>query len=107
MRAFKHVTVGVVMAALMAFFVMAGSAQAGSLRFYANGEELATEGFLAPKLTKDGWTLTFSHIFVTLSEITAYQVDPPYDAQAGGPIAAASTVELEGVHTIDLVMQAD
>ncbi len=107
MRAFKHVTVGVVMTALMAFFVMAGSAQAGSLRFYANGEELATEGFLAPKLTKDGWTLTFSHIFVTLSEITAYQTDPPYDAHAGGPIATASTVKLGGVHTIDLVMQAD
>ncbi|WP_208599102.1 hypothetical protein [Desulfonatronum thioautotrophicum] len=107
MHVFRKMAVGTALAALMMLLFIAGSAQAGTLRFFANGEELATEGFLAPKLTKDGWSLTFSHIFVTLSDITAYQADPPFDAHAGGPISAATQVELESVHTIDLVMQAD
>lgn len=92
----------------LAFFPMiaAGQAQAGTLQFYANGEELATEGFTAPNLTKDGWTLKFSHIFVTLSEITAFQADPPYNAHDGGNIVAKTQVALEGTHTIDLLMDA-
>jgi hypothetical protein len=80
--------------------------QAGTLKFYANGEELITQGFLAPKLTKDGWTLTFSHAFVSLSDITAYQTDPPYDAYVGGPVAAKEKVLLNGVHVVDLAAGA-
>lgn len=87
-------------------FLWTVQARAGTLQFFANGEELATEGFLAPKLTKDGWTLTFSHIFVNLAEITAFQADPPYDAHKGGPIAAKAQVALEGTYTVDLVMDA-
>jgi hypothetical protein len=81
-----------------------GAALAGSgqLQFYANGEELITEGFLAPKLSKDGWQLTFSHAYVTLAEITAYQTSPPYDAQAGGDISATRQVALAGPLTVDL-----
>ncbi len=93
---------------LCAFVLLAPATQAraGTVQFFANGEELATEGFLAPKLTKDGWTLTFSHIFINLAEITAYQADPPYDAHKGGPIPAKAQVALKGTHTIDLVMDA-
>ena len=107
MNLLRKMTLPVALSSLVIFVAMTGLAQAGTLKFYANGEDLATEGFLAPKLTRDGWTLTFSHIFVTLSEITAYQADPPYDAHAGGPIAATTSVALGGTHTIDLVMQAD
>lgn len=107
MRVSGKMTLGGVCAAMIMIAILAVSAQAGTLRFFASGEELATEGFLAPKLTKDGWSLTFSHVFVTVSEVAAYQADPPYDAHAGGPIQATNTVALEGVQTIDLVMQAD
>lgn len=77
-------------------------AEAGTLQFYANGEELATEGFVAPELTKDGWKMTFSHVFVVLSEITAYQADPPYNADSDKAIKAVETVSLKGVHVVDL-----
>jgi hypothetical protein len=77
------------------------------LKFYANGEELLTEGFLAPKLTKDGWTLRFTHAFVVLSEISAYRTDPPYDAHSGEEISAGKKVALDGVHLIDLAMGAE
>jgi hypothetical protein len=88
------------------FPIMAGSVQAGTLTFFASGEELATEGFQAPRLTKDGWALTFSHLFVTLTDITAYQTNPPYDPHRGGSIAGQTQVTLQGPHTLDLVMSA-
>jgi len=77
-------------------------ANAGTLQFFANGEELITQGFLPPKMTKDGWTLTFSHAFVSLSDITAFQTDPPYDAHSGQPVSAREEVRLEGIHVVDL-----
>lgn len=82
-------------------------AQAGKLKFYANGEELITEGFLAPKLTKDGWTLEFTHAFVVLSEISAYQTDPPYEPRSGEEIPAGKKIALDGVHVVDLAMGAE
>lgn len=106
MRLFQRPLFGALICCAIILLTMSSQAQAGTLQFFANGEELATEGFLAPKLTKDGWTLTFSHIFVNLAEITAYQADPPYDAHKGGPVSAKAQVALEGTHVVDLVMDA-
>ena len=82
-------------------------AEGGTLQFYANGEELITEGFLDPRLTKDGWSLTFSHAFVSLSDITAYQTDPPFDAHSDQPISAEEKVVLDGIHVVDLAAGAE
>ncbi|MDF1615099.1 hypothetical protein [Desulfurivibrio dismutans] len=87
--------------------LLAAPATAGTLQFYANGEELVTEGFLAPKLTKDGWRLTFSHAYVTLAEITAYQTSPPFDPHDHKDIIAAQRISLLGVHTVDLAAGTD
>ena len=75
----------------------------GALHFQANGEELATEGFKAPKLTKDGWAIKFSHIYMSLGDITAYQTSAPYAADKGGNIPVKSQVALPGTHVVDLV----
>ncbi|WP_196257833.1 hypothetical protein [Pelagibacterium limicola] len=89
-----------------AFFstALASTAAAGELSIFANGEELATEGFLAPELTRDGWQLNFSNVFVTLSGITAIQAEPPYDAEAGGEPATSVSAGLDPAAplTIDL-----
>lgn len=79
---------------------------AGTLQFYANGEDLATEGFIAPKRTKDGWVLMFRHIYVGLTDIAAYQTSPPYDAASGGQISATAATGLTQRYPIDLVAQA-
>lgn len=78
----------------------------GTLRFQANGEELALKGFQAPKLSKDGWSIKFSNVYVVLSDITAYQASPPYAANKGGAIMASKQVSLPGVHVVDLVKGA-
>jgi hypothetical protein len=97
----KTILAAVVITAMILIIHVPGS-QSGTLQFYANGEDLITEGFIPPKQTKDGWTLTFSHAFVALSHITGYQTDPPYDAHSGNPVSARETVTLQGVHVVDL-----
>lgn len=74
------------------------TAETGTLVFTANGEEYIREGFLA----KDGWELTFDHTYITISGITAYQTDPPYDTEQGWEIDYPVKAELAGVYTVDL-----
>ena len=91
---------------LMMAMVPLASQAAGILEFFAQGEDLATAGFVAPKLTKDGWELRFEHIFVSVAEVTAYQTDPPFDPAASASPAVISQVILPGIHTLDLVQDA-
>jgi len=88
---------------LLGIFATGAIAQ-GTLTLFANGEELATEGFINPKLTRDGWELQFDHIFVTLAGVAALQTDPPYDAETGGDPRADVTVTFDDAEqlTIDL-----
>ncbi len=70
----------------------------GTLQFRANGEDFVRQGFTA----KDGWQITFDHVYVTLNNITAHQAEPPYDALAAGELQAVASVALPGTHTVDL-----
>lgn len=70
----------------------------GVLEFYANGEDFVRQGFVS----KDGWDISFDHVYVTLADITAYQTDPPYDAHDGGSISGDVTRALEQTYTVDL-----
>jgi len=79
----------------------------GPLTFFISGEDLATAGFTAPQLTKDGWSLAFEHIYVTVTDVTAYQTEPPYQAQVGAALVATATATLPGRHTVELVADAD
>jgi hypothetical protein len=96
-----------VAAVFLAGAVAATPLSAGTLQVFASGEDLATEGFQAPKRTKDNWSLSFDHIFVTLAEITAYQTSPPFAPQSDAPITATHAVTVSGTHTVDLVTAAD
>lgn len=94
------------LAGLVSTAMPAGQAIAGSLEFFANGEDLATEGFQAPQLTKDGWAITFDHIFVTLADVTGYQAEPPYDAHEGGEVQGSVRAQAAQTRTVDLVADA-
>ena len=86
---------------LLASALLAGcgsKAEEGTLAFKANGEDFVRQGFVS----KDGWAITFDHVYVNLAEITAYQSDPPYDPHAGGEVEAKTTVKPEGTFTVDL-----
>ncbi len=75
-----------------------GAAETGPLQFTANGEDFVRQGFVS----KDGWQITFDHVYVHLTDITGYQTDPPYDPHAGGEPQAEATAALDGSYTVDL-----
>ncbi|MEW5920568.1 MAG: DUF4382 domain-containing protein [Bacillota bacterium] len=75
-----------------------GETQVGTLEFRANGEDFVRQGFVS----KDGWAITFDHVYVNLADVTAYQCETPYDAHEGGEPQAAVKVSLPGPHTVDL-----
>src|SRR4030042_5537645 len=75
-----------------------GEKEVGTIQFNANGEDFVREGFVS----KDGWSISFDHVYITLKNITAYQTDPPYDATSGNEIDSSTYVRLEGTYTVDL-----
>ncbi|MCC5992956.1 MAG: hypothetical protein JJT99_10565 [Rhodobacteraceae bacterium] len=81
------------------------SLSAGSLTLFASGEDLATEGFNAPKLTKDGWALEFTRILASFDQITAWQTDPPFMADSAD--IAGRALPVTGPFMVDLVKADD
>jgi len=70
----------------------------GTLQFHANGEDFVRQGFVS----KDGWSINFDHVYITLAEIAACQTDPPYDPHSGSKINCDVKVSLDKVYTVDL-----
>ena len=70
----------------------------GTLVVYANGEEFVQQGFT----TKDGWQISFDHVYVTLANVKAYQTDPPFDPQKDNNLDATTEVRVDQVVTVDL-----
>lgn len=87
--------------AVVALCLFALPAPGGTLDLFASGEDLATGGFLAPELTRDGWALEFSRILATFDEVTAWVTDPPFAAD--GPVISGSALAFGGPMTVDLV----
>lgn len=75
-----------------------GESAAGTLQFYANGEDFVRQGFVS----KDGWSISFDHVYINLADINAYQTAPPYDPHSGDSINGEVTVSLDKAYTIDL-----
>ncbi len=69
----------------------------GTLSFTANGEDFVRQGFVS----KDGWQVSFDHLYVTLADVTAYQTDPPYDP-FDGAIPEGMSVAVSGPLSVDL-----
>lgn len=77
-------------------------AETGILELRASGEDRAVDGFIS----KDGWELSFEHIYVTLEDLTAYQTDPPFDAFSEAELEATAEAGLSDPITVDLTADA-
>ncbi|TVR47736.1 MAG: hypothetical protein EA386_06940 [Rhodobacteraceae bacterium] len=84
-----------------ALMLVAPAASATTLTLFASGEDLATEGFTEPRLTKDGWALEFSRIIAHVDQVTAWQSEPPF--MGDGPDIEGTALEFGGPFTVDLV----
>jgi hypothetical protein len=70
-----------------------------TLALVANGEDFVREGFIA----KDGWDISFNHVYVNLANVTAYETDPPFNAETDKEIKAKKQVTLlDTAKTLDL-----
>lgn len=70
----------------------------GTLAVTANGEDFVRQGFV----TKDGWQVDFEHVYVTLSDITAYQSEPPFEPEKQAQPNAKESVAVSEPITVDL-----
>lgn len=70
---------------------------AGMLQVAANGEDFVRQGFTS----KDGWEISFDHVYANLEDVTAYQTDPPFDPDTEDPLQATSEVTIPA-QTVDL-----
>ncbi len=102
MMNFKFLVTLICSIVLLLVTTAAADVRAGTLQFYANGEDLVTAGFTSPRLTKDGWTLIFDHVYVTIGSISAWQTSPPFRPETGESPVIAKEAILPGIHTIDL-----
>lgn len=76
------------------------SLSAGSLTLFATGEDLATDGFRTPELTRDGWELEFSRVIAKFDQITAWRTDPPFMADSSQ--IEGTPLSFGGPFTVDL-----
>jgi hypothetical protein len=94
----SHIGLLVLSALVLGLLLGCGAQESGALQFYVNGEDFVREGFVS----KDGWSISFDHVFIHLADIAGYQTDPPYDPHEGGEIDAHDEVGLDGTYLVDL-----
>lgn len=70
----------------------------GKLQVRANGEDFVRAGFVS----KDGWKISFDHVYVNLADVTAYQSDPPFNSEKDSEVKAKQKVVLDQAKTLDL-----
>ena len=75
----------------------------GQLAVRANGEDFVRQGFVS----KDGWQISFDHVYVHLAEVKAYQSDPPFNPEGDDTPEASVEVLLLESETIDLAAGDD
>ncbi len=74
----------------------------GQLEVRANGEDFVRDGFTS----KDGWNITFDHLYVGLAEVTALQTDPPFDPDGDTVPQVTAALEQSEAVVVDLVNDA-
>ncbi|WP_372921074.1 hypothetical protein [Roseovarius sp.] len=81
------------------------AAQAETLTLQVTGEALATDGFTAPELTRDGWRISFDRVQASFADVTAWRTDPPFAADS--PDIDGAALALDGAFTVNLADAKD
>jgi len=74
------------------------AAETGTLVIRANGEDFVRQGFTS----RDGWAISFDHVYVSLADITASQTDPPFNPEAEEALQAKAQVVVDSPKVVDL-----
>lgn len=74
------------------------AAETGTLAIRANGEDFVRQGFTS----RDGWEITFDHVYVSLADVIASQTDPPFNPESGDELQAKAQVVVDSPKVVDL-----
>lgn len=77
------------------------SDEQGTLLVVANGESFVREGFT----DRDGWQISFDHVYTTLDDIVVSQAQVPFEAESGKPLEAAHQISSAEPVTVDLAAE--
>ncbi|MEL6602992.1 MAG: DUF4382 domain-containing protein [Cyanobacteria bacterium J06614_10] len=77
------------------------SEEQGTLLVVANGEAFVREGFT----DKDGWQISFDHVYTTLDDVVVSQAQVPFEAESGEPLEAAHQISSAKPVTVDLAAE--
>ena len=97
-RALVLFIIALFVASIMLASCTGGGGAVGKLQIKANGEDFVRQGFVS----KDGWSISFDHVYINLADITVCQTDPPYDPHSGADMKCNVRVSLDDVFTVDL-----
>jgi hypothetical protein len=70
----------------------------GKLQVNANGEDFVRQGFVS----KDGWNISFDHVYVNLADVAVCQTDPPYDPHSSASMDCDVRISLVDAYCVDL-----
>ncbi|HEY9771163.1 MAG TPA: DUF4382 domain-containing protein [Coleofasciculaceae cyanobacterium] len=73
---------------------IAAATQEGTLALVANGEDFVRQGFVS----KDGWKISFEHLYVSLADAVAYSTESPFEPQKGD---TKESIEYQNKATFD------
>ena len=80
----------------------AATGETGTLSLVANGEDFVRQGFVS----KDGWKISFDHVYINLADVNAYQTESGFEPTKGETIDdiqhQAKVVLLNNAQTVDL-----
>lgn len=80
---------------------LSAATEQGSLVFVANGEDFVRQGFVS----KDGWSIDFEHLYVNISEASAYSTKSSFEPQKGDTkesIEYQNSINFESLKAPDL-----
>jgi hypothetical protein len=94
----RHAIICLFLIVISSSIAIAQEDTTGTLEFRANGEDFVRQGFVS----RDGWAISFNHVWVSLSNVRAHQTNPPYDPFAGELTRSMQMVGLPGQIIVDL-----
>lgn len=72
----------------------------GTLELRANGEDFVREGFTS----KDGWNITFDHVYAEVKDAIAYQTDRPFNPDEDEDISSQAEIKLVESARVDMAV---
>ncbi|MEM9804373.1 MAG: DUF4382 domain-containing protein [Cyanobacteria bacterium P01_D01_bin.56] len=98
MNSIKGWSIGAILLLLGSACSSTADNEIGTLELRANGEDFVRQGFTS----KDGWEITFDHVYAEIEDVIAYQADPAFNPDADKEISSQTDIKLVESARVDM-----